>query len=252
MSRKQLIIIILIAFFIGAAGSIVLSRFFIPYVATVTGWQSLNKLTTSSPIIINRREEVHLNDGANLIDLIKQSGSFTVGIYGAKNNFLGNGIIVTSDGLILTANAIILKQPQPFIITNDGQKLDATVKLSDSKNNLALLSIPAGGLPAVQFDNAESLVAGQRLIYIGRSNTKFTHEARTGLVTSSIGNQLNTRQIMTDTDLNADYFGGPIVNLSGRVVGLVLNENENIIAENLENFINAYLAGVKEEQSNAQ
>src|SRR5262249_7635679 len=153
-------------------------------------------------------------------DLIKQSGNFTVTLQDAKGNFLGNGIIVTSDGLILTSNALLLKLTEATAITNDGQKLLAAVKERDTKTGIAVLDVAATNLPTVQFDDAASLSAGQRLIYIGRGNVKFEHEAVTGFLTQSLANQIGINQITTDAALSPDYYGGPIVNLSGHVVGL--------------------------------
>src|SRR3989344_5020849 len=109
MNRKQLTIIILIAFFVGALGSILLGRFTLPYLSRYQGLSWLSKLSTTSPIVINRREEVHLNEGANLIDLAKQAGNYTVSFYkGVLPNykFVGNGIIMSSDGLIFTTKEV--------------------------------------------------------------------------------------------------------------------------------------------------
>ncbi len=238
MNRKQFIYTVLIAFFIGAFGSIILGRFLFPLIG-------LARFATNSPIVINRREEVQLNEGVNLIDLIKQSGNFTVGIYGTKNNFLGNGTIVTSDGLVLTANSVIAGQTQVSVLTNDGKKFPAALKTKDTKNNLVLLKIDATNLPVVQFENAEDLKAGQRVIFLGRSNVNFEHKAVTGLVTQSLANQLTGKQIYTDAVIDIDYVGGPIVNLNGRVVGLTLSNGQNIIGEDLQTFLTNYLANTK-------
>src|SRR3989344_1978413 len=173
MNKKQILIIVLIAFFIGAAGSILLGRFFIPYLATYPKLSRLDRLATTSPIIINRREQVQLNEGVNLIDLIKQAGNIKVGIFDSKNNFLGNGIIVTSDGLVMTPTPVLQNQSQVNVIISDGQIFPATVKSQDVANNLSLLTIPATGLATAQFEEAANLAAGQRVIYLGRSNAKF-------------------------------------------------------------------------------
>ncbi|MEO8065749.1 MAG: serine protease [Candidatus Doudnabacteria bacterium] len=245
MTKRSVAWIIIISFFVGALGSIVFGRFLIPYVATFKGFSLLNKLSSSSPIVINRREEVQLNEGVNLIDLIKQSGNFTVGIYGPKNNFLGNGIVVTSDGLILTANSIISGQISVSAVTDDSQKFPAALKSADPKTNLALLIISANNLSSAQFDDAGSLSAGHRVIYLGRSNIKFEHKAQAAFVTQSLANQIGSKQVSTDAVLSADYFGGPIVNLTGRVVGMTLDKDQNIISENLKIFLNDYFSKPK-------
>ncbi len=245
MNRRQVIIFVLIAFFVGAIGSIVIGRFVIPYLATIPKLQSLNRLATNSPIIVNRREEVQLNEGVNLIDLIKQAGNVTVSIFDAKNNFLGNGAVVTSDGLIMTPNSVIQSQTTVNVTTGDGQKLVGTVKTQDATSGITLLTIPATGLPTAQFDDAAKLETGHRVIFLGRSNAAFQHQAMAGFVTQTLANQLGPKQISTDAVITADYFGGPIVNLTGRVVGLTVNNGQNIIGENLQTVLNNYLSNIK-------
>src|SRR3989338_3919962 len=108
MNRKQLIIITVIAFFVGAAGSIILGRLILPSLATVRGMSWVNRLVSNAPIVVNRREEVQFTEGVDLSDLVKRASNITVNIYAkGEANFLGNGIVVTSDGLIFTATEVI-------------------------------------------------------------------------------------------------------------------------------------------------
>ena len=245
MNKKQLTIIVLIAFFIGGLGSIVLGRFVLPALASVRGLSWLSKLNNNSPIIINRTQEVQLNDGLNLVDLIKRSGNIMVGIYGPANNFLSNGVIMTSDGLIFASSALIGNQTRLTVLTNDGQKFSATLKDKDMKTGLVALTITVTGLSGAQLDDAASLEPGHRVIYLGRGNVKFEHAATTGLITQSLVNQLGDQQISSDATFTSDYFGGPIINLSGHVVGIVINNTQNIISEKLQTALTAYLSKPK-------
>ncbi|HTL39576.1 MAG TPA: serine protease [Methylomirabilota bacterium] len=243
MNIKQLSIVILISFIVGTIGTIFFTRWALPKISTATGFTWLNSLVTNSPIVINRHEEVQLNEGVNVIDLIKQSGNITVGIYtaGAAPQFLGNGIMMTGDGLIFTASSVTQKQTQFNVVINDGHTFPASVKDQDVKNGLVVLAIESSGLPTAQLDPAAKLETGQRVIFIGRSNIKFEHEALSALITQSLANQLANPQISTDATVNSDYFGGPIVNLTGHVVGLVIDNTHNIIAEDLQTALSKYL-----------
>lgn len=237
---------IIIAFFVGALGSIALERFAIPYLATFKGLSFLNKLSTTSPIIINRREEVHLNDGANLIDLIKQAGNITVSIYDAKKNFLGNGVVATSDGVIFTSDTILRGQTKVEVVTNDGKSFSGLSRAKDPKSPLVILTIEANNLPVVQLDDAAGMEAGQRVIYVGRSNVAFDHFAVTGFVTASLDNLGGKlQQISTDVTVSPDLYGGPIINLSGHAIGIVLDGSQNIISEKLRAVLSDYLASGK-------
>ena len=147
MTKKQITWIILSAFFIGGIGGVFMGRFFIPYIASVTGISSLNKLVTTSPIVVTRTQEVQLNEGVNIIDLVKQAGNSTVSIYDPANNFLGNGVIVSSDGLIFTSNTILGKQTSVTVVTNDGQILLLNLHVSTSGADPVTFPTSETGLP---------------------------------------------------------------------------------------------------------
>ncbi|OGE80082.1 MAG: hypothetical protein A2660_00325 [Candidatus Doudnabacteria bacterium RIFCSPHIGHO2_01_FULL_45_18] len=242
MSRKQIIWMIVIGFFVGALGSLILGHFALPYFSTYKGLSWLSKFTSNAPIVINNSEQVYLNEGVNLIDLAKQVGNFTVSIYDAKNNFLGNGLIITADGLIFTTSSVIQKNKQLNVMTSDGKQYEASIKQSDAQSGLVIISISASNLQIGQFDKSEDLKPSHRVLYIGRGNVKFEHKVVSGYIVESLANQIGTKRIMSDAVTGSDYFGGPIVNLSGRVVGLTVNSEQNIIAENLQIVLTKYLS----------
>lgn len=241
MNRKQITITVLIAFLVGAFGSVVFTHFIFPPLSGVRGFGWLKSLVSSAPIIINRTQEVQFTEGVDLADLVKQAGNITVSIYDPKNNFLGNGIIATSDGLIMTTLDAVRQFSEVGVMTSDGQKFTGTQAAVDPKTRLALFKIPATGLPAAQFDNAATLEPGRRVLYIGRGNVKFEHEVLIGYVTQSLSNQLDQSQVSTDIAAGADFVGGPIVNLSGHVVGLSIASSKNIVSETLQQALSNYL-----------
>ncbi len=255
MNRKQVIWFVVIAFFVGAAGSIILGRFGLPALSKVEGFGWVGDLTSSAPIIINRTEELHFNEGANLIELSKQAGNFTVSIFGANNNFLGNGVIITSDGLIFSSNIILAGQTQLTVLTNDGQKFQGTVRAKDPNSDLVVITIPATGLAVAQFEEAATLQPGQRLVYLGRGNTEFQHVFSTGFVSQTLNNIRSLQKVNSSAEfseqvsslvvMNQDMWGGPILNLNGKVVGLIIDNNRNIISENMQTALSAYLAAGK-------
>ena len=129
-----------------------------------------------------------------------------------------------------------------MLFRSDGLKFVGEVKFRDPKTNIAIFKISANNLSTAQFEEAANLETAQRLIYLGRSNVKFEHEAITGFVTQSLANQLGTtKQIFSDAQLSADYSGGPIINLSGRVVGMTLENGKTITAEDLQTLLTNYL-----------
>jgi serine protease Do len=261
MNRKQWMITVLVAFFIGAVGSIALGRFFIPYLANATGWQALNKLVTNSPIIINRTNEVQLNEGVNLIDLSKQVSSITVTIFstGTSPSYVGNGIVMTSDGLIFTSKAVVGNTKELTVVLNNGNKYPAQVRAVDPKSDIAAITINERNLNIASFANASDLSIGQRILVTGESYTSFNRSFASGYVTNTVANstvhlgRTFTTEVLedsfeTDAQLNNGRFvGSPIVNLSGRVVGMVAGSSfqKIVISENLQTALSSYLTSGK-------
>ena len=261
MTKKNLIAFVLIAFFFGAAGSILLGRFFIPYLAAATGWQSLNKLVTSSPIIINRTNEVQLNEGVNLIDLTKQAGNITVSFFSMEANptFLGNGVIMTSDGLIFTSKSILANQRELTAVLYNGSSYKAIVRAVDPKSDIAALTIEEKNLTTPSFADGFGLSAGQRVLVLGQSNLAFDRKLAQGFVTNTAMNnkvqlwrtystEVLEDSFETDAEVNiAGFVGSPIINLNGKLVGMVGGSGlqKIVITENIESALNSYLSSNK-------
>jgi len=262
MNKKQITSIILIAFFIGAAGSIFFGRLVFPYFGTFPGWSWLNKLSTNAPIIINRTQEIQLNEGVNIIDLVRQSGNVTVSLYGVtapdSAKLLGNGTIMSADGLIFTSRSAIssLGSGKLVVVLNDGAQYDATVGPIDPRSDLVVLTVPARNLPAAQLSGARELVSAQRIIGIGSSKSEGLRRFLTGFVTNGMNNAQSLDRVFTtnafeetietDASISADYYGGPVINLNGKVVGIMANTRGGILpAENLQTALASYLANGK-------
>jgi serine protease Do len=257
MKRSQLGIVIIIAFLVGTIGSIFFNRVIFPNLATVKGFAWVGKLQSSAPIVISRREEVRLNEGVNLIELTKQAQTVVVSIHAPNTHkFLGNGLIITSDGTIFTTKEVVGTNSQVNVITQNGNVYPALVTALDPKSPLAILRISASNLTVAQFSDAGNMQIAQRIFALGRTNLEFTREFSSGLVTKSLSNNIDTEKILstevfentikTDAALNADFIGGPVVNLQGLIVGMVINGNGQILpAEAIDGAIKTYLQSGK-------
>lgn len=259
MNKKQVITIIAAAFFIGAIGSIFFGRLVFPYLATFQGFSWMNKLSTNAPIIINRTQEIQLNEGVNIIDLVRNSGNITVSLFAvaADNNakFLGNGTIMSSDGLIFTSRRIgsNLGSGKLMAVLNDGTSYEATVGPIDPRSDLMVVTIPARNLPTAEFSGARDLVAAQRVIGIGPSQTQGQRKFVTGFVTNSMVHAQSLERVFTtnafeetietDANITPEFYGGPVINLNGKVVGIMAETRNGILpSENLQSALGSYLS----------
>lgn len=144
----------------------------------------------------------------------------------------GTGFIITSDGLIATNKHVIDVEGAKYtVITQDGEKYDAQVLAKDAVNDFAILKIEAKNLPVVEFGNSDDLEIGQRVIAIGNALGEFQNSVTVGVLSGkerslvasdSYGNNTEALEglLQTDAAINEGNSGGPLVNVSGQVIGI--------------------------------
>src|SRR5205807_970807 len=151
----------------------------------------------------------------------RRVGPFNIPEFGGG---IGSGFIFASDGQILT-NAHVVAQARRIQVTlADGRKFDAGLVGSDPDVDVAVLRIGADHLPVAELGRAP-LRVGQLVIAVG--NPYGLNWTVTAGVVSALGRTLDvpgTRKmlnlIQTDTSINPGNSGGPLVDSSGRVVGI--------------------------------
>lgn len=258
MNKKLLVTTLLIAFFIGALGSVFFNRVLFPSLSSVRGFEWVGKLQSSSPVVINRREEVRLNEGVNLIELTKQAQTVVVSVYsqGGDARLLGNGLIISSDGIIFTTRDVVGANTAVNIVTNDGMLYEGLVRAMDTKSPLAVVTITGRDMPVAQFSDASNMQIAQRVFALGKTTQEFTRQFASGLVTKTVSNTIDYNRVLsterfentlqTEADLDADYIGGPVVNLQGLIVGVVIGVNGEILpAEAIDGALKTYLENGK-------
>ncbi len=146
------------------------------------------------------------------------------GPWPSRREGIGSGVIVSPDGLVVTNHHVVAGAQRLFATLRDGRVLPASVLGQDPAHDLALLRLPAQALPAAELGDSESLRVGQLVIAIG--NPLGLEATVTTGVVSAKGRTLATptglmaNLIQTDASINPGNSGGPLVDASGRVVGI--------------------------------
>jgi Do/DeqQ family serine protease len=145
----------------------------------------------------------------------------------SKEMGLGSGVIVSSDGYILTNNHVVADADELTVEFSDGRKFPAKVVGADPKTDIAVVKIDAVGLPAVTFADSDKLRVGDVVFAVG--NPLGVGETVTmGIVSAKGRNNLGILDdvkgyedfIQTDAAINMGNSGGALVDARGRFVGI--------------------------------
>lgn len=140
-------------------------------------------------------------------------------------NSLGSGLIMGSDGVVIT-NAHVVKDAQEIsVVLNDGREFDARVSLTDKSADLAVLRMETKGekLPFAQLKPSEALEVGDLVLAIGNP-FGVGQTVTSGIISALARSSLNINDfnffIQTDAAINPGNSGGPLVAMDGSVIGI--------------------------------
>jgi len=135
----------------------------------------------------------------------------------------GSGIILRSDGYVLTNNHVVAEASRIDVRLQNGKSYPAKLVGSDSATDLAMLKIDARGLPQAEFASSEKARVGQFVIAIG-SPFGLDYSVTTGVLSAKGRGGIGANEIedylQTDASINPGNSGGPLVDLQGRVLGI--------------------------------
>jgi len=136
---------------------------------------------------------------------------------------LGSGVIVSSNGYILTNHHVVEAADEIQIALADGKTLPARVVGADPETDLAVLKIDADNLPAITFAEPDTLKVGDWVLAIG--NPFGVGQTVTAGIVSALGRTqlgINTFEnfIQTDAAINPGNSGGALVDSAGNLVGV--------------------------------
>ena len=136
---------------------------------------------------------------------------------------LGSGVIVGSDGYILTNNHVVGGADEVTVRLSDDRTLRARVVGTDRKTDLAVLKVAATGLRPARIGDSDALRVGEWVIAVGNP-FGLSSSVSAGIVSAkgraNVGVADYEDFIQTDAAINPGNSGGPLVNLDGAVVGI--------------------------------
>ncbi|MEE1013675.1 MAG: trypsin-like peptidase domain-containing protein [Clostridia bacterium] len=170
-------------------------------------------------------------------EIAKQVGPAVVGITGIVESYSifggtsqsqaqGSGIILSSDGYIVTNNHVVENTSSISVILNTGTEYEAKIIGADSQTDLAVIKIePQEELTVAKLGDSNKLEVGERVVAIGNPmGVEFFGSVTQGIVsavnrTISIENR-TMNLIQTDAAINSGNSGGALINIYGEVIGI--------------------------------
>lgn len=163
----------------------------------------------------------------------------------------GSGFIISSGGLIMTNNHVIREAEEITVYLKDGTSYTATVKARDLLRDLALIEIEATGLPYLQMGGTSDVGLGQQVVVLGYPLGTENLTVTSGLISAiDYDPGRNIAWLQTDSAVNPGNSGGPLLNLQGRVVGVVSAKIVGVDVEGIgfaisSDTVNLYLTQLK-------
>ena len=175
---------------------------------------------SSSSLIINSIKDV----SPSVVSIV---------VFDENNNkkCFGSGFIFDNEGFIVTNTHVIANSENILVTTIGGEKHNAKIIGTDILTDLALLKIDANNLflPA-KLGNSDKIEIGEPVITLGNPNNLYSISkepiATTGIISGRNinfglkGKNAYQQMIQTDASINQGNSGGPLVNLSGEVIGI--------------------------------
>lgn len=152
----------------------------------------------------------------------------------------GTGIIVTSDGYIVTNSHVIGNSRKAYlikVIMADKKEYKAGVVGYDSRSDVAVLKIDAKNLPVAEFGNSAQTEITEDVIAIGNpSGLEFQNSVTKGIVSAldrKVSDSNNVEFIQIDAAINPGNSGGPLCNMYGQVIGITTSKIASEVYEGM-------------------
>ena len=162
---------------------------------------------------------------------ITADGATSDGPFQVPTRGVGSGVILTSDGYVLTNRHVVEGADTLSVALSDGTELPARLVRIAENTDLALIKVTGTGLAAASLGSSDSLAVGATAIAIGSPLGSYTETVTRGIVSGldreiTVGDRSTGRRttlgglIQTDAAINPGNSGGPLLDATGHVIGI--------------------------------
>ena len=135
----------------------------------------------------------------------------------------GSGVIISTDGYIVTNNHVVDGADELLVTLNDNKEYSARIIGADATTDLALIKIDGKNLPAIQIANSDDVKVGEWVLAVGNP-LGLNNTVTAGIVSAKARSMQEpgkvTSMIQTDAAINQGNSGGALVNTQGALIGI--------------------------------
>ncbi|MBR5291964.1 MAG: trypsin-like peptidase domain-containing protein [Clostridia bacterium] len=189
------------------------------------------------------------NQEANTTSIVQNCMASVVGVFISESTTTftgeteeqdtgaGSGVIITTDGYIVTNNHVVEGLGNINVYLQDGTKYPATLIGTDNFSDLAVIKIEAENLPAATLGNSVNTAVGSTVYAIGNPLGVFTSSVSRGII-SGLDRTLTIDGVsmtlmQTDAAVNPGNSGGGLFNAEGELIGVVNAKTASVDVEGL-------------------
>ncbi|MDP4120361.1 MAG: trypsin-like peptidase domain-containing protein [Bacillota bacterium] len=250
VTRRSLAIVLCIC--IVASGLIGFGGGFLANKLMASGSDSGSSVTgsdlTIQRVVDTTAGDDKVNDDLSTSDIVKQTADAVVEIEtesvqtgGFSNQYItsgaGSGVIISSDGYILTNHHVISGATKITVTLRDGKNYSAKLVGYDTVVDCALVKINATGLKTVVFGDSDKIVVGQKAVAIGNPLGQLGGTVTDGIISALnrtiVLDNVSMNLIQTNAAINPGNSGGGLFNGKGELVGLVVAKSSGNNIEGL-------------------
>lgn len=206
MSKKFITFVVLSSLIIGGIGGWIFTRFIVPKINTIPFLVKYNLTPSSAPLVINRREEIHINEGSDTVAAIQSVRPWMVAVVTgdpAHPQIAAAGLVMTSDGIIVLTKSAVGSSGSVKVLLSDGRVLAATVVAQDPGSELVLVKVDASNLAVSDLGFARDLQLGQRMVVLQPTLSDSHYIAEVSYLSSEVAN--NSDRVLS-SDLRTQTF----------------------------------------------
>lgn len=163
----------------------------------------------------------------SVVGIIAYSAQTTLQNFGQSAASTGSGVIMSSDGYIITNAHVISDASRVAVVLDNGDEHEGKIIGFDTKTDLAVVKINKTNLTAAQFGNSSEVNVGEDVIAIGNPTGLELAGSITRGIVSAVDRAIQSSEtgytmncIQTDAAINPGNSGGALVNMYGQVIGI--------------------------------